>query len=267
MVRILSDLHFRPSGSLIQNLRQIAPLLEGAERVVFNGDSVEMRFLEEREQAWANVETLRQLCRQAGAEPVFVTGNHDPVLSDMHHLELAGGAVFVTHGDILFQGLAPWSVEASQLRQAHLRETEALGYPTDLLHQLEAMRRAALSLEYMGGKFLRVQKSGALQSIRHYLWPPWRPWNILRGWTLTPFLANALVSAHAPDARFIILGHTHFSGAWRVGRRVVINTGGFVPLSRNLIVELDEEKVVVRRVVRENGDFRLGRQVTSYGLK
>jgi len=266
MTRILSDLHFGHRGSRVRELGQLAPLLEGAERIVFNGDSVEMRFMEEREQALADADALRQLCVASGANPVFLTGNHDPALTDLHHLELADGAVFVTHGDILFQGISPWSIEAAALREAHRQATETLAPSADLHRQLVAIRRAALALEQMGGKFLTLQKPGVLNAITHHLWPPWRPWHILMGWARTPFLANALAAAHAPQARFVIVGHTHFSGVWRVGKRVVINTGGFVPLSSGLAVDLDDEWLIVRKIAFENGQFRLARKVASYVL-
>jgi len=266
-VRILSDLHFRHPSSRLQQLHQLAPLLAGADRIIFNGDSVEMRFLEEREQALAYADALRQLCIGAGAEPLFITGNHDPMLTGVHHLELAERTVFVTHGDILFEGLAPWSIEAPLLRKTHRQEKESLGYPADLPHQLEAMRRTALALEHLGPKFRGLQKPGVFQAVRHHLWPPWRPWNIFLGWVRTPFLANRLAALHAPEARFVVLGHTHFSGVWSVGKRIVINTGGFLPLSRSLSVELDDERLVVRRIVSENGRFQFGQEVASYDLK
>ena len=35
----------------------------------------------------------------------LLTGNHDPDISPHHHLELAGGRVLVTHGDVHIQGM------------------------------------------------------------------------------------------------------------------------------------------------------------------
>ncbi|MCX6968314.1 MAG: hypothetical protein NTZ46_11180, partial [Verrucomicrobia bacterium] len=257
---------FGHASSRVRELRQLAPLLEGANQIVFNGDSVEMLFLDEREQGAAAVAALAQLCAQAGAKPVFLTGNHDPTLTETHALELAQGAVFVTHGDILFYG-SPWSIEVDLLREAHAREMQALGQPTDLQGQLLAMRRASLAIEHLGEKIRALRKPGLLHALARHLWPPLLPLHIVRSWVRTPFLADALVAKHAPRAQFVVVGHTHFGGVWRVGKRVVINTGSFLPLSRRLVIDLETDSLTVREVVLRGGLFRFGREVAKFGFK
>lgn len=264
MVRILSDLHFGNRSSLVRDLRQLVPLLEGTEKVIFNGDSVEMLFFEDRPKGAANAKALTEICRQAGTEPVFLTGNHDPILTTLHHLELGEGKIFVTHGDILFHGLSPWGHEAPLLRAAHSRELAALKQPASLEEELQAMRRAALVLEGMGKELRANVKPGIAHVILRHLWPPWRPLHILNGWLRTPSLANALVSRHAAHAQFVVIGHTHFSGVWKVGRRVVINTGAFLPLSHSLAVDLKGSTLSVQEIVTENRVFRLGRKIAHY---
>ena len=224
-----------------------------------------MLFLEDRAQGAADADALRELCLECGTDPVFLTGNHDPTVSGEHHLELAGGAIFVTHGDILFHGISPWGIEAGLLSKAHTREIAAMGHPADLTQRLKAVRRATLAIEHMGAKF-NVAKPGLLHLVRHHLWPPWRPLHILSGWARAPFLANALAARHAPQARFVILGHTHFSGVWRIGKRIIINTGGFLPLSRRFAVDLSDSQLSVREIVSGNGRLRLGPEVARYGL-
>jgi len=264
ITRILSDLHFGHKSSVVREWSQIAPLMEGADRILFNGDTVEMRFLEEREKAFADADALRQLCEQAGAGTVFLTGNHDPLLTDIHLMELAGGAVMVTHGDILFPGLSPWSSEARRLIEAHTRELAALEKPDDLASQLAAMRRAALALEHLGETFRRQQKPGLLRAVQHHIWPPWRPLSIVVAWMRTPSLANTLAARHAPHTRFVALGHTHFSGIWRCGKRIIINTGGFLPLARRLAIDLEDQTLTVREIVSKGGLFRFGRVVARF---
>ena len=175
--------------------------------------------------------------------------------------------MFVTHGDILFHGLSPWGNEAALLRAAHTRELEALGNRSDLPSQFLAMRRAALVLEDMGETVHRLRKPGLVRAMAHHLWPPWRPFHILSGWARTPFLAGAFAARHAPQAQVIVIGHTHFSGVWRIGKRVVINTGGFVPFSRPLAVDLEEETLSIREVVAKGEAFQLGREVARHRLE
>lgn len=264
VTRILSDLHYGHKSSLVWDWRQIAPLVEGAGRVVFNGDTVEMRFREERPKAVADAEALRELCLEWGAQPILLTGNHDPALTDLHHLELAGGAVLVTHGDILFHGLSPWSVEAARLIDAHTRELAAMGNPVDFPSKLLAMRRAALALEGLGEELRRHQKPGLLFAIKHHLWPPWRPLRIVAAWMRTPALADALAAYCLPRAQFVALGHTHYSGVWRRGQRIVINTGGFLPLAGRLAIDLDDETLTVREIISDRGLFRFGREIGRF---
>ncbi len=47
------------------------------------------------------LEELKSLCREEGAEAVFLPGNHDPGWSGPGWVELAGGRIVVTHGDAL----------------------------------------------------------------------------------------------------------------------------------------------------------------------
>ncbi|MDD5349137.1 MAG: hypothetical protein PHQ12_02890 [Chthoniobacteraceae bacterium] len=261
MIRILSDLHFGYSSSRVKAAEQLAPLAEGAEEVLFNGDTVETRFPQERDRAREAVAALRNVCHTAGAHAVFLTGNHDPDVTEIHHLELADGAILVTHGDVLFHGLSPWSTEAAVLRAAHDRELAALGHPEDLTRRLEALRRAARVLEPLGAKLMPRVKPGLWHALAEHFWPPWRTLRILGGWAQTPFLANALAARCVPQARCVILGHTHFSGVWRVGGRLVVNTGGFTPMGRPLAAELEGNTLTVRKVVFAHGLFWPGRAV------
>ncbi|MEI6351909.1 MAG: metallophosphoesterase [Verrucomicrobiota bacterium] len=265
--RILSDLHFGHPTSFVRATEQLAPLLEGADRVIFNGDSVEMRFVEERGPAAVDFARLQQCCLEAAVEAVFVTGNHDAEISEIHHLDLASGAVFVTHGDILFHGLSPWSKEAARLQEAHTQELSALGNPSQLELQLRAAKRAVRAIQHFGPK-LRTPVNRAA-NLLHEAWPPWRPFHILGCWAVTPHRAHALAAAHRPEAKFVIIGHTHFSGIWHRRDRVVINTGAFLPYSRPLAVDLTEAadgsvEVVVRKVASRGGLFRLGREVARF---
>jgi len=246
MIRILSDLHLGYPNCRVQSVDQLAPLMEDVKAIVFNGDTAELRFLQERAQ-------LDALCREFRVEPVFLTGNHDPTISENHCLELADGAVFVTHGDILFHGFFPQSTEVGQ---ACREELEALGPDADLLLRLQASRRAVKILEPLG------LYPGFWKALAPHLWPPWRLLHILSIWMRAPSLINELVERDVPYARCILTGHTHYSGVWRRGGRLIVNTGGFVPMSRPLVAELDGNMLTVRRIMSAHNQFWPGRIVT-----
>jgi hypothetical protein len=63
------------------------------------------------------------------------------------------------------------------------------------------------------------------------------------------------------------MGHVHFPGVWRTAAGpVVINTGSFLhPLGGNLVDVLDD-RVEVRRIVRAGPDFRPGRLLAAIPL-
>jgi predicted phosphodiesterase len=261
-IRILSDLHFGHPASYLTSPDQLKPLLEGIERVVFNGDSVEMRFLEERAQAKEDLQKLKSVCSQAGVPAIFINGNHDPLVSGTNYVELVNGAVLVTHGDVLFHGLSPWSREADTLIEAHAKELDALDDLHDLEERLLATRKASLAIEDAGHK-LRCTTGRSLKNFLYEFWPPLRPLRILTCWASTPRRAAKIAESYRPRAKFVILGHTHRGGIWRRGNRVIINTGSFLPLSGRLAVDVNHE-IVVREIIPVRKEFRLGREVARF---
>ena len=228
-----------------------------------------MRFLEERDKAIADAAALREWCAGVGVEPLFVTGNHDPFLTDIHHVDMANGAVLITHGDILFPGVSPWSRESRTLTAAHTRELAALGRPADLEPQLHAAKRTMLAVEHLGPKMRHAQRQApSLSSFLHEIWPPWRPLLIVNCWLRTPARADAIVAQCRPDARFVVIGHMHWAGVWRMKDRVVINTGSFLPFSGRYVVDVDPgaNELIVWRIVRRNNLFRLGNKAARFPL-
>jgi predicted phosphodiesterase len=258
-VTILSDLHLGHPASYLSDPRRLAPLFEGAATVVFNGDSVEMLWVGNRDQAQEQLERLAEVCLAAGARPVFLNGNHDPVVSSASFLDLCGGAVLVTHGDILFPAVAPWSREAAIVGPEHHRLVSEMDEHarSDLTERLIASKRATLRLEMheprrRGGRF-----AGVTLALRES-WPPWRPLRIVHCWVKTPSLADALAREYRPAARCVIVGHTHYAGVWERGGRIIVNTGSFLPYSGRSAVRLTPDRIEVRAIVARGGDWVFG---------
>ena len=266
-LRIISDLHLGHPASFLAHPADIAPLLRGVGTLVFNGDSAEMRFLEDRQTGMASIEKLRELCGSHGVEAQFINGNHDPTACSASHLDLGNGAVLVTHGDMLFHDISPWSIEAEIMGEAHTLALQELDDDSfaDFEKRLNASKRASIALELLSSKLPRGRLA-RLAVLLKECWPPSRPWRILKVWKETPGRAEALARVFRPRARFVIVGHTHYQGIWKRGPRVIINTGSFTPPLGRLAVDIEESRLTVRNIVRRGRRFELGKQLAAFPI-
>lgn len=258
-VTVVSDLHVGHPASYLTDPEALAPLFRGAATVVFNGDSVEMLWVGNRDHAQEQVERVSQAVLGQGVRPVFLNGNHDPIISSASFLDLCDGAVLATHGDILFHEVAPWSHESKIIGPAHSRLLSEMDERArnDLSERLIAVKRASLRLEMHEPRRSGRGFAGLAAAAREG-WPPWKALNIIRCWVQTPGLAAALADQYRPRARYVLIGHTHYAGVWRRGGRVVVNTGSFLPFSGRSLVRVTAERIEVRAVVRRGAAWHPG---------
>ena len=264
MLRILSDLHFHDARTQLRDLRQLEPLLAGVRTLVLNGDSCEMR----RGVTPAQVAALRTFLCERVPEVVFITGNHDPDISDTHELLAAGGRVWVTHGDVCLDDLTPWSRHAGELRR--LVAAQLAADPAADHARLDVRFRIARAVARAERNVPDYVSTGWRAHLR-WLWetffPPRQTLAMLRSWRDLPRLARSLAVSQRPTAQVVVLGHVHFPGVWRRDPGpVIINTGSFFrPLGGNL-VDVLADRVQVRRIVRMEGTFHPGRQLAEIPL-
>ena len=265
-VRILSDLHLAHPGSTVSDVRQLCPLLEGAGTLLFNGDTFELRKEALRKRAEECRAQLEALCAQLGVEPVFMTGNHDPEISSYHYFDLCGEKVFLTHGDILYEDVSPWSKLIADMREVldHIRRD----YPPDYLNDLELSLAAAkrIAAETRVRKAIRAGSFRKLRTLLAEAWPPHRPAMILKTWLCSHYRGHEVRNRFRPKADFIIYGHTHRALLHEHGGKHVINTGAFMPLSRAMVVEIKDGEMMVNEVARRAGNFRKGRQRAAWSV-
>ena len=259
-ILIISDLHLGHTASAIKQPEQLAPLFREAATVVFNGDATELLFLQRREEAQQLFARLNKVCQAEGAQPIFINGNHDPEVSDVNHLDLYEGAVLVTHGDVMFHEITPWSNKGKLLGAEHTRVlNELVGSPLPEFElRLQAAKRASLVLERKGSLLPRGKREW-LGKVKREVWPPARLFRLLEVWAQTPARAVELMQRYRPQARFILIGHTHRAGVWKLQERVVINTGSFAALAGLLAVRLEGDALTVHRIKRRARQFCLGR--------
>lgn len=266
-IRILSDLHLGHTASLAREIEQIAPLYKGVRTVIFNGDTIEMRSERARRRADAILDEVRQFCAAQSATTHFINGNHDPIISELNHLEIGDGSLLVTHGDVLFDEVAPWSAEVDELRRAHTRLVRELS-PEELLNFeriLSTNKRVGQSVSY---ESFTIPNGpwGQFSTFMKQTWPPKRFVRMVRSWRDTPVHAMNLIRLYRPAARCVIVGHTHYPGVWHRQGYTVINTGSYLPVLGRLAVDYAGGVVTARKVVRRNRQFHLGREIARFGV-
>lgn len=263
LTRILSDLHFGDERSRLRDLAALSPLLEGVDTLVLNGDCCHTQ----AGAVPAQVAALRAFFNHCQPRVVMVTGNHDPDISPRHELALEAGRVWVTHGDVLFDSIAPWChLRAEILRRlVPIRRRHA---PEDWLRvatRLGMIREACLGLpcEQLPVLHSRLQR---LARLARDLFPPQRALAMLHTWAVAPGRAARLAAAQRPAAQVVVIGHVHYPGVWRRAGRTVINTGAFCPPLGALLVDLTSGRVLVRQVAGREGAFHPGRVVADFAL-
>ncbi len=268
LTRILSDLHYGDRASTVDQLTQLRPLLAGVTRLVLNGDTLDTRPGPRPEHtAECQAAVLAFFSREV-AQATFLSGNHDADFSPLHHLELAGRGVFVTHGDIFFDDIVPWGADAPVIGRLIAAGLAAL--PAAQQHELDSrlavFRRVAASI-HQRHQSERHRLKYALRFLADIAWPPLRAFRILRAWRQAPGLAAAFARRHRPAAQFIVAGHTHRPGVWRDRTGVtVINTGSYTRPFGGTCIDLAEGRLTVRRVERRRGAFHPGRPLAEFPL-
>jgi predicted phosphodiesterase len=266
VIRVFSDLHYQDSESALHNLAALAPLLAGADQIVLNGDTLDSQAAH----GLPHVGETRAFFARHAPRVTFLSGNHDPDISPHGELSLHDDRVWITHGDVLFPDIAPWSSLREEIRR-RLASLHA-EIPAEELARLETRLRlnrvACHHLPELHDRFDRrlLTRVGRLV---HNIFPPDRLLAMLRVWRTTPAIARRLALAQRPRARLVLLGHTHFPGVWRdrAGRGpVVVNTGSFCRPFGGQFVELRGDAVQVVRIERHNGEFHRGRVVAGFSL-
>ena len=268
LTRIFSDLHFGDRASRVDRLAQLRPLLDGVDALVLNGDSMDTRPCPWPEHTRECKAALLDFFRAHVPAATFLTGNHDPDFSPHHLVDLANGAVTVTHGDIVFDNIVPWGQDAAEISRGIAAAMAAL--PAGERHALEnrfaIWRRVAFSIPQRHQSEPNRWKY-AFHFACDTVWPPARIFRILHAWRTYSPRAAEFAHTHRPAAKFILIGHTHRPGVWRHPRgTVVINTGSFCPPLGGFAVDLGADALTVRRVELRGGEFSPGETGAQFAL-
>ena len=268
ITRIFSDLHYGDKASTLRSLPDIRPLLEGCSSVILNGDTLDTRPSRTPEATLRAREEVRRFFATEAPPTTWLTGNHDPDISDQHAVELNDRLVYVTHGDILFENLVPWGRDADDLSRA--LETELARFASDdrtlLGHQFEAFRRAAATIPQRHQSEQNSLKY-VVGFVADTIWPPLRILKVLKAWRETPVRAASLLKRHQLPARVVVIGHTHRRGVTRTKEGILVfNTGSLCPPCAGAVVDVSESNVRLRAIIRRGNEFRLGETIAEFAL-
>ena len=266
---IISDVHVKNSNGWKKQIDGFREVWATAGTVVFNGDTVCGRETDNGTSAEEILKYISEQCAKDGAEAVFLAGNSDYFLDVTKHLLLVGGRVLITHGDAIFSQMSPWYDDAHLYKAA--RDSALQQMPYDLHNTLEgqlaSIREAVAELanskscENNNGSF-----SNRIQKLQRWLTKPYRGWAIIRAWQKMPSMAAKFTAQYAPEAKFIIIGHTHRSGVWSVADRIVVNTGSFSGFAKAAIVRITEADLRVQKLVRKQGKFFPDKTIARFPL-
>jgi UDP-2,3-diacylglucosamine pyrophosphatase LpxH len=233
-VRVLSDLHLGHKISRIHEISALRPLIAGAATVVFNGDTWQELAVPFYERSKEMLAELQALCREEGADTVFLSGNHDPGWPGPGWVELAGGRIVITHGDALLFDGSPWKREilvsgerVIELWNQHPRAAHDIG---ERLRVAREIASELCSVEHPTGRHF-------IQRAWDAVLPPERAIKMIEAWMIQGSAGAKFCETYFPKAEMFIMGHFHRQGCWLRNGRRIINTGSFMAPGRAHWVE------------------------------
>lgn len=228
-VRVLSDLHLGHKISRIHDTAALRPLIAGAGTIIFNGDTWQELARPFYQRSKVMLHELTSICRDEGAEAVFLSGNHDPGWSGNGWCELAGGRIVITHGDALMFDGSPWKreilINGERVLELWKQFPGADQNVEERIRVAREIARELCSVEHPTGRnFVLRAWDAAL--------PPVRAIKMLEAWFTQASAGAKFCDRYFPPAEFLIIGHFHRVGCWLRNGRQIINTGSFMAPGR-----------------------------------
>lgn len=245
---IISDTHLGKHGAA--TAQALRSLWQGFDALVINGDTAEVQVPWLRGAAVGELDQLEELTRQDGVRLILISGNHDAYLTDRRCLQRANGHILIMHGDALHPAVAPWTRSAKTLQERTEREI-AKAKHDDLASRLEVAQHVGHS------EFLQeyVLSSLGESAARRILARPSEVPKVLHYWRNEPTYATRFLERYAPQARVLIVGHSHHRGVWQRAGRTIINTGAFMFPGRPQCVIHQGNTLSVHRITKRKNAF------------
>ncbi len=239
LIRVFSDLHLGHPGSRIKHISKLDHLLEGVHTAVFAGDTWQPIFGAVFEESKRALDHLLETCAQKNIRPVILRGNHDPLEEYPMAAYAFGEKVLITHGHALFRESAPW---AKTLRKC---KSEVDAYWQNLQEQ-DLTLEERLQCGHDVGKIILPRADKLKTRWGGFQLPRIVP--MIDSWLYFPRESARFLELYSPDTRCMISGHFHRAGEWNIRGRRIINTGAFTHAATPRVVDLQNDKIFVRKV-------------------
>ncbi len=263
---VVSDIHLHGGRRCERKFERLRGLWAQAATVIFNGDTLTGAVSRDPQRRRRVTSRLSDLCRQDGAEAVFIAGNSDRHIQAARHIFVAGERVLILHGDVVFSESSPWRPEAKKLSAAR---AQALGRMPrrrreTLEGQLSASHEAMLEVDLDEDRRCGTRAAALLwrlDAVARRLIRPGLILAVLRAWRTMPALAAQFIRQYAPTAGILIVGHTHHAGVWLIEGKTIINTGSPYGPGPMRVVQIEGNEVRFRAVVKSKGRYVPGRTI------
>ena len=250
---VISDTHLgKPSGATAEALR---PIWQGIDELIINGDTAEVQVPWLRGAAVRELDQLEQLTGKDGVKLTLISGNHDAYLTDRRCIQRGSDSILIMHGDALHPAVAPWTRFAKPLAKRTNKEI-ANAEKDDLTSRLDIAQHVGHS------EFLKeyVLSNLSESTTKRILARPIEVPQVLWYWKREPKLAAQFLDRYAPQAKVLIVGHSHRRAIWRsgnaTGERTIINTGAFMFPGKPQGVLLHGDTLAVHQIVKQQGTYR-----------
>ena len=202
-VRILSDLHLGHKISRIAQVSALRPLIVGAGTVVFNGDTWQELAGKLYARSREMLDELQAICREEGAEAIFLSGNHDPGWPGPGWIALAGGRIIITHGDALLFDGSPWKreilVSGERVMEVWNKHPRADRDIEERLRVAREIARQLCSHEYPTGRHF-------IQRAWDAVLPPGRAVKMIEAWMIQGSAGAKFCETYFPEAEVLKIG-------------------------------------------------------------
>jgi predicted phosphodiesterase len=222
-ILVLSDLHFGLPAKGTPTPAMLRPLWQDFDQLLLNGDTAELHVPRMCAQATGDLEAIQQFCEADGVGLSVIAGNHDPFISPLQRCALIDGRVLVTHGQSIHRREAPSPVKGQVLE---VGDTASLA-GRHRFDRTMCERGIEHSRTFMPPEHELQAPQTLWASIPWSAAKPFLVLKILRYWKNYPGFADAYRQRVQPDAKIIIVGHSHRDGIWQFDDCTVLNTGSW----------------------------------------